>query len=217
MGNRRLHVARSLALLLVVGVATPAVWPQPGAGQAKGKSQHASAEGKRNPAPRENRGAKREQRETHRMMALPSGWMERVQEMSPPEQERFLSNNERFKSLPPERQAQIRKRLEQWNSLSPEQRAAVRQREKVWRQMTPEQKQYVREQLLPKWEKLSPDRRKVVLEKLASLRGLNDTDRNAKLNDEAFLQGLHPDERTMLRGLSNLRVASPPEPSQDNP
>jgi hypothetical protein len=217
MGDRRLHVARSLALLLVVGAATPAVWPQPGAGQGKGKGQHASAEGKRNPAPRENRGAKREQRETHRMMALPSGWMERVQEMSPPEQERFLSNNERFKSLPPERQAQIRKRLEQWNSLSPEQRAAVRQREKVWRQMTPEQKQYVREQLLPKWEKLSPDRRKVVLEKLASLRGLNDTDRNAKLNDEAFLQGLHPDEWTMLRGLSNLRVGSPPEPSQDNP
>ncbi len=30
------HLARSLALLLVVGTATPAVWPQPGAGQGKG-------------------------------------------------------------------------------------------------------------------------------------------------------------------------------------
>src|SRR5690348_5872563 len=107
MGEQRLHLARSLALLLVVGTATPAVWPQPGAGQGKGKGQHGSAEGKRNSAPRETPGAKREQRETRQMMGVPSGWLERVQEMPPREQERFLSNNERFKSLAPERQAQI--------------------------------------------------------------------------------------------------------------
>ncbi|HJY85729.1 MAG TPA: DUF3106 domain-containing protein [Candidatus Acidoferrales bacterium] len=217
MRDRRFHLARSLALLLIVGAATPALWAQRGAGQGKEKGQHRPAQPKRNPAPRETGGAKKEQHERRPAMGLPPGWMERVQEMSPGEQGRFLSNNERFRSLPPERQAQIRKRLEQWNSLSPEQRAAVRERERVWRQLTPEQKQYVREQLLPQWERLPPDRRKVILEKLASLRGLDDRARSAKLSDEAFLEGLHPDERTMLRDLSRLRVGSPPQPSPDNP
>jgi hypothetical protein len=37
------------------------------------------------------------------------------------------------------------------------------------------------------------------------------------LNDEGFLNGLSPDERIMLRDLSNLRVGPPSEASQENP
>jgi hypothetical protein len=50
----------------------------------------------------------------------------------------------------------------------------------------------------------------VVLGKLRDLRDLNDSDRAAKLNDESFVNGLSPDERQVLRDLSNLRVGPPP-------
>src|ERR1700680_210734 len=66
------------------------------------------------------------------MLGLPPRWVERLQGMSPAEQERFLSNNARFRSLPPERQAQIRQRLQIWNGLTPEQHQAVLEREQLW-------------------------------------------------------------------------------------
>ena len=137
---------------------------------------------------------------------LPPGWMERLQEMTPAEQEKFLGNNARFRNLPSDRQAQIRQRLQTWNKLTPEQRQTLVQRERVLEQMTPEQRRYVRQSLLPLWQNLPPARRQVVLGKLRDLHSLSDAQRTAKLNDESFMNGLSPDEREMLRGLSNLKV-----------
>lgn len=141
---------------------------------------------------------------------LPPRWVERLQEMPPAEQEKFLNNNERFRSLPLEQQARIRQRLQTWNNLSPQQRQTLLQRERVLEQMTPEQRRYVRETLMPEWQNLPPNRRQVVLGKLRDLHDLNDSERAAKLNDEAFTNGLSADERQMLRDLSTLRVGPPP-------
>ena len=141
---------------------------------------------------------------------LPPRWIDRLREMTPAEQEKFLNNNTRFRNLPSERQAQIRQRLQVWNNLSPEQRQTLAQRERVLAQMTPEQRNYVRETLLPEWQNLPPARRQVVLGKLRDLHSLSDSERASKLNDESFMNGLSPDERQMLRGLSNLRVGTPP-------
>jgi len=141
---------------------------------------------------------------------LPPRWVERLQEMTPAEQEKFLNNNERFRSLPPEQQARIRQRLQTWNNLPPAQRQTLMQRERVLEQMTAEQRRYVRQTLLPEWQNLPPARRQAVLGKLRDLRGLSESERAAKLNDESFLDGLAPDERQMLRDLSNLRVGPPP-------
>lgn len=140
---------------------------------------------------------------------LPPRWVERLQEMTPAEQEKFLSNNARFRSLPAEQQAQIRQRLQTWNNLPPAERQTLMQRERILEQMTPEQRRYVRETLMPEWQNLAPARRQVVLGKLRDLRGLNDSERAAKLNDESFMSGLAPNERQMLRDLSNLRVGPP--------
>jgi uncharacterized protein DUF3106 len=141
---------------------------------------------------------------------LPPRWVERLQEMTPAEQEKFLNNNARFRSLPPQQQAQIRQRLQTWNNLPPEQRQTLMQRERILEQMTPEQRRYVRETLMPEWQNLAPGRRQVVLGKLRDLHGLSDSERAAKLNDESFMNGLAPDERQMLRDLSNLHVGPPP-------
>jgi len=131
--------------------------------------------------------------------------------MSPEEQERFLSNNQRFQSLSPERQALIRERLRQWNSLAPEQQRALRERQEVWGRLSPEQQQQVRAEILPKWRQLDPGRRLELRHRLAELAGLSEQERAAKLSDEAFLQGLSPQERKLLGDLSALRLSPPAE------
>ena len=151
------------------------------------------------------------------MMGLPPPWVERLQEMTPEQQQKFLQNNARFRNLPPQQQAQIRQRLRMLNNLSPEQRQALIARERVWQEMTPEQQRYVRDTLLPEWRNLPPARRQILLRKLGALRFLSDTERAQKLTDENFLNGLSPDERDMLRELSNLRISGPEPPENDGP
>ncbi len=205
----------ALALLLAGTLVLPALAHSVGAQQRRKGSpsqERANRESRTRPGPE-----KKQQLETRKMMGLPPHWMERLQDMTPGAQERFLANNEHFKNLPPDRQAQIRRRLQHWNSLAPEQRQALRERELVWERMTPDQKRYVREELLPKWQRLPADRRQILVQKLHALRNLNDSERGARLNDPAFVNGLSPDERVMLRDLSNLRVGAAPEPPQDNP
>jgi hypothetical protein len=149
-----------------------------------------------------------------RMLDLPPKWTERLQNMTPEQQDKFLNNNARFRKLPPEQQDQIRQRLQTLNNLTPEQRQALLDRERVWQQMSPEQQKQVRDNLLPAWQNLPPRRRQVLLQKLRNLRGLDDNERSAKLNDEAFLGGLSSDERQMLRDLSNLRVGDQGPPGE---
>jgi hypothetical protein len=137
---------------------------------------------------------------------LPPQWVQQLEEMGPAEQERFLSNNARFRSLPAQQQAQIRRRLRVWNSLPLPQREAVLERQQIWEQLPANQRRQVRESLLPRWQSLPSVRRQVILRKLRELRGLNGAERNAKLNDDSFLDALSEDERQMLRELSNLGV-----------
>lgn len=142
---------------------------------------------------------------------LPPRAIERLQDMPPRRQEQFLRNNERFLSLPPEQQAQIRQRLEAWNRLTPEQQQALRQRQHVWEQMTPDQQRYVRQSLLPRWQQMPPVRRQALLQRLHSLRNMSEEERQAKLNDPAFTEGLSTEDREMLGQLAHLHVGMAPD------
>jgi hypothetical protein len=142
---------------------------------------------------------------------IPPAWANRLQQMTPQQQERFFSNNEKFRELPPERQAQIRQQMQRWNALSTAQRQTLLNRGEVWDRMPPQQQAYVRDSLLPQWQATPPARRQAILGKLRQLRGLDDTQRAAKLNDDSFLSGMNPQDRQMLRDLSNLKVG-PGEP-----
>jgi hypothetical protein len=137
---------------------------------------------------------------------LPPKAIERLQELPPDRQEQFLRNNQRFLSLPPEQQAQIRQRLEAWNRLTPAQQQELRERQHIWEMLTPEQKRYVNQVLFPRWKQLAVERRQAILQRLHALRNLSETDRQAKLNDPAFVQGLNPDDREMLGQLAHLHV-----------
>jgi hypothetical protein len=137
---------------------------------------------------------------------LPPKAIERLQEMPPNRQEQFLRNNQRFQNLPPEQQAQIRQRLEAWNRLNPVQQQDLRDRQQVWEQMTVEQRTYVRQTLLPRWQQLPPVRRQAIMQRLHSLRDMSETDRQAKLDDPAFAEGLNPEDHATLKELAHLHV-----------
>jgi hypothetical protein len=139
------------------------------------------------------------------MAGLPPKWVDNLRDMSPEEQERFMQNNERFQNLPPERQAQIRQNLQKWNQLSPTERNAIRDREYMWEHMSPKQRQYVQGVLLPRWQQMPPERRQLINGRLHTLQSMTPAQREAALNDPQFMQGLSPDEQSMLRDLNSLR------------
>jgi|HubBroStandDraft_5_1064220.scaffolds.fasta_scaffold00242_12 hypothetical protein len=139
------------------------------------------------------------------MQKLPPKWADNLRDRSPEEQQRFMQNNERFKSLPPAQQQQIRQNLQKWNSLSPTERNAIRDRQETWNRMSPDQRSYVQKSLLPKWQGMSPDRKALVTGRLHTLQQMNPDQRAAALNDPRFMQGLSPDEQSVLRGLDSVR------------
>ena len=141
---------------------------------------------------------------------VPGQWAQRLGQMSPQEQEHFLQNNERFRSLPPERQQQIRQNLQRYNSLPPAERDRIQHSYSTWQALSPEQRQYVQRTLLPKWQQMSPDRKQVVTGRLHTLQQMGPADREAALNDPRFMQGLSPDEQSVLRGLDSVRNPSGP-------
>ena len=65
------------------------------------------------------------------MAGLPPKFIENLSEMSPEQQERFISNNQRFQNMNPERQAQIRQVMKDWNNRTPQQRVQMRERERL--------------------------------------------------------------------------------------
>ena len=197
---RRVFQLGSALLLAMTLAAGSAAFAKPGAQRQAAPLRPRVGPNANNPKPGERR-----------MLAMPPAWVDRLRQMNPQQQERFFNNNERFRELPPERQAQIRQQMQQWNRLSPDQRQTMINRQQVWDRLTPEQQGYVRETLLPQWQSTPPVRRQAILGKLRQLRGLDDAQRTAKLNDESFLGDLNPRDRQMLRDLSSLRVG-PGEP-----
>ncbi|HVB87651.1 MAG TPA: DUF3106 domain-containing protein [Candidatus Dormibacteraeota bacterium] len=189
------------ALLLLAGLAA-----QPASAQA----------GERWPARSEAVAQRRAQMNRARrpnvrvMEGLPPKWLEKLREMPPAQQQRFLQNNERFRNLPPQRQEQIRRNLERWNNLSPEQKQAARNAEEALERMTPQQRAYVRNTLLPKWQALPMNRRQVIRRHLAMLSRMGPSTQQAALNDPRFMAGLSPDEQDILRSLNSLRNPAPP-------
>jgi hypothetical protein len=150
-------------------------------------------------------------------LALPPKFVEKLQDMSPEQQERFMKNNERFKNMPPERQAQIRQNLQRWNSLSPEQRTAMRIQETEFEKMTPQEQQFVRQQVQPAWRGMAPNQKRFMLQHLHQLYGMSEPEAQAKINDPAFLQGMSLEQQRMLPYLYRLRVGVAPEPPQGPP
>ena len=192
---RHAATLRALCLALLMGLATQSASAQLGERWRAFQQRRTAAQ----------QGARPNARA---MQGLPPKWVANLREMPPDEQQRFMENNEQFQRLPPERQDQIRQNLQRWNALSPEQKQRARDAEAALERMTPEQRQYVRNVLLPKWQAMPLERRQVMNRHLAMLRNMSPATQEAALNDPKFMEGLSPDEQSMLRDLNSLRNSS---------
>jgi len=210
------HLQFGLAAVLLAGmVSLPASAQRPSAWQYGGDrpvfreiaQQNLNKRAQARAQARANANAARPQGQANlrNMAALPPKWVEQIRDMSPEQQERFMQNNQRFQSLPTQRQQQIRQNLQKWNNLSPTERGAIREREQVLEGLSPEQRQHLQTEILPKWQQMTPDRRQVINGRLHTLHSMPPEDREAALNNPRFMQGLSPDEQSVLRDLSSLR------------
>ena len=68
--------------------------------------------------------------------------------------------------------------------------------------MKPAERQYVRQQLLPQLRAMAPAQRQFLRQHVRQLEGLSDADRDAKMHDPVFVQGLSVEEQQMLPYLS---------------
>jgi len=146
------------------------------------------------------------QRQPPSQNALPAGWQQKLQEMPPDEREKFLNNNERFKNLPKAQQDQIKKNLADYDKLPPQQRASMNRNAEALSKLTPEQRDNLRKNVLPQWRNLPADRRQEINQRLKSLNGLSDAERNQKLNDPNLYQGLSPQEHDVMKQLGDYKL-----------
>jgi hypothetical protein len=201
---------RSQSGVVLAAFLTAGLLCSPAFGQKLNKIGQTEAQARR--AQRQQQNAMRPGADAGNKKNLPIKAFERLQEMPPDKQEKFFQNNQRFRSLPPEQQARIRQRLQAWNKLTPGQQQEFRERQRVWEQMTPEQQGYVRQTLLPHWQQLPPQRREAIMQRLHQLRDLNESDRQARLSDPSFVEGLNPEDRETLGQLAHLHVGMAPDP-----
>jgi hypothetical protein len=200
----RRHLQFGPIVLLLLGFTAQTALAQDGERMREWKARQEA----RREAAGQKPGAKGQPNERS-MEGLPGKWVERLRDMPPEQQQQFLENNAQFRQLPPARQQQVLQNLEKWNRLSPEEKDAVRKREEFLENLPPEQREYVRNTLLPKWQALPQPRRQVINQHLGMLRNMSPATQQAALNDPKFLQGLSPDEQSMLRDLNSLRNPPP--------
>ena len=117
-----------------------------------------------------------------------------------------MQNNRLFQNLPPDRQAQIRKNLENWNSLTPAQRDAIRERAEILERMTPAAEAIsARRHCCPNGRRCHRSGGRRSTARLRVLQTMGPAAQQAALADPKFMQGLNPDEQSMLRDLNSFR------------
>lgn len=131
------------------------------------------------------------------------GFLRRLRELPPAEQERVLANDARFQGLPAERQQMIRDRLKQWNALTPEQKERIREREEIFLSLSPAQRQEARA-IFPQWLQLRPERRQEIMQAFRRLRDAPRAERNGFLSSPGIAKQFSPEERDLLTRLAHL-------------
>jgi Protein of unknown function (DUF3106) len=222
--NRRSILGLALSVGLLAGMAAQPARAQQGERwrawheQRVAQNQKQGAVGGAHPNAGNNAGGGKGQQLNPRGAAgLPPRWVESLREMPPEQQERFLQNNARFQGLLPARQAQIRQNLAKWNRLTPEQKDRIRATEQMFEQMTPEQREHFRDELIPQLAQLPPERRQRVIGHWRRLQLMTPEEQQAALHDPRFMQGLSPDEQSMVRDLNSMGAPPPPQESTPEP
>jgi Protein of unknown function (DUF3106) len=125
----------------------------------------------------------------------PAMQFERLLNMPPDQRDRVIEK------LPPQQQERLRARLEQFDSLPPAQKAWRLELVNRYFALPPERQQAYQQQLQA-FNKLEPRRRRMVGDELKALWALPESDRQARLSDEAYKSRFSPDELQILNTIS---------------
>jgi Protein of unknown function (DUF3106) len=189
---------RGAALILAALFVTDVAMAQRGQGGGRGQGMRMGRQGMRAPGERRGPGP---------------GFMQRLRDLPPEEQERVLKNDKRFQQLSPERQARIRENLSRWNALSPAEKEQLRERQHIFQSLTPAQRHEARE-VFQQWRELPPARRHALRLEFRHLCDLAPDKREQFLSGPQLQSRFSSDEIKMLRGLSGLlpEDGNPPQP-----
>jgi Protein of unknown function (DUF3106) len=123
--------------------------------------------------------------------------LDEFQRMSPEERQKALSK------LPPDRAEKLRKQLQEYNQLTPEQQAVAKEQLDTFRHLPPERQQALRK-TFNKFSQQPPDRQAAIRQELNQLRGMSETDRQARLASPELKSRFNKNERQMIEEMSGL-------------
>lgn len=127
--------------------------------------------------------------------------LERWNRMSPKERERTL------RQLPPERRRRVEERLEKFNSMPEGERERLTRRYERFAELTAEKQELMRRRLR-EFRNVPEERRHALAREFRRLRGMTEADRRSRTESGEFRDLYLPEERQMLRDLSeNLSPA----------
>ena len=166
------------------------------------------------PSAAQRRPPQQPRREQNQNRPHAGDWLRRYKDLPPEQQRKALENDPQFRRLPPERQQQLRQRLQHFNSLPPLQQERILNRMETWEHLTPEQKEKARG-LFQQLQQLPPERRQAVQGAIRELRSTPPEQREQLLNSERYESQFSPQERQLLRGTSQLPLAPPENPREN--
>lgn len=132
-------------------------------------------------------------------------WLRKYGSLPPSQQEKQLRSDPNFRSLPPQRQDQLVNRLREFNSRPPEQKQQILNRMETFEHMSPQQQQQARN-LFNQYHSLPEDQRNRISQAYRRLRGMPPSARNDLLNSDEFKNNYTPEQRDLLRGMTDLNL-----------
>ncbi len=143
-------------------------------------------------------------------------WLRKYRDLPPGQQEKALESDPDFQRLPPARQEALRRRLERFNSLPPKMQQRILDRMETWEHLTPAQKQDARG-LFQQFQSLPPERRSMIRGAILELRRLPPDQRQQMIDSDRYKNQFTPQERNLLRGVSELPLAPEAGPANGGP
>jgi hypothetical protein len=132
-------------------------------------------------------------------------WLRKYGSLPPNQQEKQLRSDPGFRSLPQQKQNELVNRLREFNSRPPEQKQQILNRMETFEHMSPQQQQQARN-LFSQYRAMPEDQRNKVSQAYRRLRGMPPSARNELLNSDEFKNNYTPEQRDLLRGMTDLNL-----------
>lgn len=130
-------------------------------------------------------------------------WLRKYGSLPQAEQEKQLESDPVFQSLAPEKKQRLINRLHFFNSLSPAKKQQVLNRMETYEHLSPE-KQKEADNLYVSYRALPADQQSQVSQAYRKIRQMTPEQRSEFLSSDEFQSGYNEQQKTLLKGLSEL-------------